>query len=234
MLQNADPTGEIQPDSQEMLNLEDECYMMGPLIDQQLQKIDYKHATLEDLNLKILEAFQMYNNLMKDSLTKSHSFISNPASMYATGGVGSVNGMPNSVLGNNFINQMNPSQTNSIPFVAAPPQNEAAPHLLASQLNNFASNNYTSMPVANTVGLPNYIQNYNPYQTYNLPNEHLNLNQAANSSNSNFIGAPLANSSNTLPVVNTNGFSSLPPDGSGYQQHSALAMNSSVQYGQPS
>lgn len=224
LLQNADPTGEIQPDSQEMLNLEDECYMMGPLIDQQLQKIDYKHATLEDLNLKILEAFQMYNNLMKDSLSKSNSFIGNPAAMYSAGG------MANSgVMANNYINPMNASQTNSIPFVAAPPQSEASPHALASQLNNFASNNFSSMPVtASAVGLPNYIQNYNPYPSYNLPNEHLNVNQTVGN---NFVGAPLTNP-NSLPVVAANGMNSMQPDGS-YQQHS-LAMNSSVQYGQPS
>lgn len=58
-------------DSLEMLELEDDCYMMGPLIDKQLQFIDFKHAILEDLNLKVLESFQMYNNLMKESLTKT-------------------------------------------------------------------------------------------------------------------------------------------------------------------
>ena len=40
MIQNADPTGEQQPDSEEMLQLEDICYAMGPLIDQELQNID--------------------------------------------------------------------------------------------------------------------------------------------------------------------------------------------------
>ena len=70
-MQNADPTGEIQPDSREMPQLEDQCYMMGPLIDQQLQKIDYTHAILDVLNIKIIEAFQMYNNLMKESINKT-------------------------------------------------------------------------------------------------------------------------------------------------------------------
>lgn len=161
LLQNADPTGEIQPDSQEMLNLEEECYMMGPLIDQQLQKIDYKHAILEDLNLKILEAFQMYNNLMKDSLSKSNSFI---------GGAPMFNSSNNMI--SNYASPNNTQQSNSISFVTAPPQTEASAHLLANQLNNFAQNNLTNP----AVGLPSYSQAYNPYSQYNLPNEHLNAN----------------------------------------------------------
>jgi hypothetical protein len=40
LIQNADPTGEIQPDSEELIQLEEMCYCMGPLIDQELQKID--------------------------------------------------------------------------------------------------------------------------------------------------------------------------------------------------
>lgn len=73
LIQNADPTGELQPDSEEFLQLEDSCYGMGPLIDQELQKIDQKHTMLEDLNMKLLEAFQMYHNLMKESLLKQPS-----------------------------------------------------------------------------------------------------------------------------------------------------------------
>lgn len=84
MLQNADPTGEIQPDSQEMLELEDECYMMGPLIDKKLQEIDEQHAALEDLNLKLLEAFQLYNNLMKESISKQTALITSSMSNSAT------------------------------------------------------------------------------------------------------------------------------------------------------
>jgi len=77
LLQNADPTGEIEPDTRELLELEDQCYMMGPLIDKQLQKIDHKHAVLDDVNMKILEAFQIYNNLMKESVSKQAGMMSN-------------------------------------------------------------------------------------------------------------------------------------------------------------
>ncbi len=195
--------------------------MMGPLIDQQLQKIDYKHATLEDLNLKILEAFQMYNNLMKDSLSESNSFLGISNSLYSVGDM---------AMANNLINPMNSAQTNTIPFVAAPPPGEASPRVIANQLNNFASNSYRSMPTtASSVGLTNFIQSYNPYTSYNLPNEQSNVNQTVANS---IVGVPLANS-NSLPLVTANGMNyGMMSDGS-YQQNS-LSFNPSVQYGQPS
>lgn len=40
LIQNADPTGETQTDSTEMLRLENQCSRMGPLIDTELEKID--------------------------------------------------------------------------------------------------------------------------------------------------------------------------------------------------
>ena len=169
MLQNADPTGEIQPDSMEMLDLEDQCYMMGPLIDQHLQKIDCKHAVLDEVNLKIFEAFQMYNNLMKESITKSSSMIG--ANLY------------NPQLANNAA--MN--------YVAAPPQVEVAGgQILANQLNtyaNFAANPQNKdLPQSNS-NLPNTIpaQYQMPYPPYNnaypsfsqMPDQ-LSLNPAGN------------------------------------------------------
>lgn len=69
LIQNADPTGETQPDSQEMLQLEEQCKAMGPLIDCELEKIDKKYAGLCELNTKIMESLQMYHNLMKETPT---------------------------------------------------------------------------------------------------------------------------------------------------------------------
>lgn len=118
MLQNADPTGEIQPDSQELLDLEEECYMMGPLIDKKLQDIDEQHAELEDLNLKILEAFQLYNNLMKESISKQTALINNSQ-----------------------IGGQQPSMSMGMPginYAAAPPSLEANSLNFANKLNSMA------------------------------------------------------------------------------------------------
>jgi hypothetical protein len=71
MLQNADPTGEIEADSNEMLMLEDTCYAMGPLIDHELEKVDRKHVQLEDLNKNLREAMDLYHRLMEEGRIRS-------------------------------------------------------------------------------------------------------------------------------------------------------------------
>ncbi|CAL1543766.1 unnamed protein product [Lymnaea stagnalis] len=73
LIQNADPTGDINPDSQHMLMLEEQCKAMGPLIDAELEKIDRKHATLVELNKKVMDALQMYHNLMKETPAYGYS-----------------------------------------------------------------------------------------------------------------------------------------------------------------
>ena len=40
MLQNADPTGEVNPDPVDMVSLEEQSKAMGLLIDTELEKID--------------------------------------------------------------------------------------------------------------------------------------------------------------------------------------------------
>lgn len=65
MLQNADPTGEIERDPAELGAFEDQCHKMGPLIDTELEKIDRKHMTIMELNQKLVDALQMYHSLMK-------------------------------------------------------------------------------------------------------------------------------------------------------------------------
>ncbi len=192
LLQNADPTGEIQPDTQDLLELEDNCYMMGPLIDKQLQQIDYKHVVLEDLNLKMLEAFQIYNNLMKESISKSTiGFINSNAAQQSIGlnGAG-VNGVP--MRG-----------ANAIPYVAAPPLSsiDQSSLLLANQLNNIAlsNNSYQSQQNTGMSGIPtaqqtpNYASNF-PGSNYDAQqfNPNANVNQQ--------MYAPLNNS--TIPTSN--------------------------------
>jgi hypothetical protein len=81
MLQNADPTGEIEADSNEMLTLEDTCYAMGPLIDHELEKVDRKHVQLEELNKNLREAMDLYHRLMEEGRTRATQAKTNAAQL---------------------------------------------------------------------------------------------------------------------------------------------------------
>ncbi|XP_072021868.1 signal transducing adapter molecule 1-like [Amphiura filiformis] len=98
MLQNADPTEERQ-DSQEMLVLEDTCNRMGPLIDQELEKVDREHADLTGLNYRLVEAFSMYHKLMKAAPVYGYTLKGGPQpGMMAVGGApGQYASMPTQV-----------------------------------------------------------------------------------------------------------------------------------------
>ncbi|CAF2114919.1 unnamed protein product [Rotaria magnacalcarata] len=81
MLQNADPTGEIEADSNEMLMLEDTCYAMGPLIDHELEKVDRKHVQLEELNKNLREAMELYHRLMEEGRIRAAQVKTNAAQL---------------------------------------------------------------------------------------------------------------------------------------------------------
>ncbi|XP_044268152.1 signal transducing adapter molecule 2 isoform X2 [Tribolium madens] len=65
LLHEADPTNP-ETDTEEMLKLEREVNLMGPLIDSELERVDKKHAQLTQLSADLVEALGLYHSLMRE------------------------------------------------------------------------------------------------------------------------------------------------------------------------
>lgn len=84
LLHEANPE-EDQYDTPEMLDLEEQVNAMGPLIDNELERVDRKHAQLTQLSSDLVEALNLYHTLMREpgpqsvpspyhAMSKGHAF----------------------------------------------------------------------------------------------------------------------------------------------------------------
>jgi len=134
MLQNADPTGETNPDPPDMVSLEEQSKAMGPLIDTELEIIDRKHVSLMDLNTKLIESLQMYHDLMNEQ----------PMYGYASVNKGGTYPTPAS-------NMMMPGIPNTHMMTQAPYMVPGMPMVPSNQTSSIMSTHSVGNPIQNTI-----------------------------------------------------------------------------------
>ncbi|CAH8632655.1 unnamed protein product [Heterobilharzia americana] len=79
LITTVDPTGEFCQDPPELRQLEAECLAMLPLVDPELKSVDKKLIMLTELNQRLLDAFQLYHNIMshQNAATAYYAGVSN-------------------------------------------------------------------------------------------------------------------------------------------------------------
>uniref|UniRef100_A0A182M102 Signal transducing adapter molecule 1 n=1 Tax=Anopheles culicifacies TaxID=139723 RepID=A0A182M102_9DIPT len=85
LIHEADPEDPSQ-DTEEMLQLEQLVNQMGPMIDAELERVDRKHAQLTQLSGDLVEAINLYHNLMREPDRSGMMSMGAPAGYGAPGG----------------------------------------------------------------------------------------------------------------------------------------------------
>lgn len=67
LLHEADPT-QPESDAPELPSLEDQVHQMGPLIDAELESVDRRHAQLTRLSTELVDALNLYHQLMHENV----------------------------------------------------------------------------------------------------------------------------------------------------------------------
>ncbi|XP_077584104.1 signal transducing adapter molecule 2 [Stigmatopora nigra] len=192
LLQNADPANP-NLNSSELMQLEGACEQMNPMIDEKLQQIDRKHSELSELNVKVLEALDLYNKLMNEApLYQSYSKMT----QFGT--------TPPPATMQGYIGQAAAGAAGYLPPVIPPPGAYSVPGDQSGALH--------SLPNNNQAGLQTYMSGSSL-----APHPHHYMNPAAGGSGYPQMPVDMSRYMNsTMPPAS---YPPLPPSTGAPQQH---------------
>jgi len=149
MLHDADPTtGEHDPP--DLARLEEQVNCMGPMIDNELERVDRRHAQLTRLSHQLVDALTLYHTLMRDMPpAPSYGGFPQQPGMYGMGPMGPGQPMPGMMPPGGMPMPGPPmSMPGGPPMSMGPPagpqMSMAQPHM--SQPNNMAPNASNGQP----------------------------------------------------------------------------------------
>ncbi|KAK9537186.1 hypothetical protein VZT92_004822 [Zoarces viviparus] len=162
LLQNADPADPV-PDSAELIQLEGACEQMNPMIDERLQEIDRQHSELSELNVKVLEALELYNKLVNEAPFYS-AYSKMQAQYNPAGSAAAIQGYLGPAGGSYQVPPAQPyalpsdqpGQLHSLPpNVSAPHNGQAAqPPYMSSAMNTQYMTHAAAAPYQHQAGVP--------------------------------------------------------------------------------
>uniref|UniRef100_A0A336LWJ7 CSON006278 protein n=1 Tax=Culicoides sonorensis TaxID=179676 RepID=A0A336LWJ7_CULSO len=175
LLHEADPEDPSQ-DTDDMLRLEHQVNLMHPLIDQELERVDRKHAQLTQLSSDLAEAVSLYHQLMRDDRGYSGGYIPStlppvgmqpppPHMMYQENGMGMYNPNPYQ-MGQQFPHNYGPPSAFHSPI---PQQMHNGHPVTTNGMNNYGAMPPQSIPQPQSQG-PNEQNQQQQQQPQQNPN----------------------------------------------------------------
>ncbi|XP_040170571.1 signal transducing adapter molecule 2 isoform X1 [Anopheles arabiensis] len=168
LIHEADPEDPSQ-DTEEMLQLEQLVNQMGPMIDAELERVDRKHAQLTQSSSDLVDAINLYHNLMREPDRSAMMSMGGPVP--AGGAYGTPGGYPGSSM--NPMYGM-PAMYQSLPGVGMYPMGPSQPPSMPGYGMTHLRHDMTQMNVGTMPQFPTPAQQPPPQQAgmHHLSHQH--------------------------------------------------------------